>query len=287
MMTIRTTLSGFFGGAVLLFGSVISVLGQETGAESAQRYVVVKKDTLWDISRMIYGDPYSWKGIHEANTDSIKDPNLIYPEQTFVLPNVTKAEVKERSKGQIVPEEEAPKAAEVKQLATEQPPVEMAKASPVKEEPVEGDAVERSAKDEAPQAPADEQSVAEQEGVAIDVSATGPAHLVDRGAAEVRSFDGKIIAVKDGKKVMLSQGDEVYVDIGADDGLLPGDTLDIVRKVGDARSAKTGERFWLTDKLGKLKVTSEVNDRRARCRIVYSHTDINVGDGVLRVASGR
>lgn len=46
-------------------------------------YAVVKGDSLWTISGKseVYGNPYAWPLIYKANTDKIKDADLIYPGQ--------------------------------------------------------------------------------------------------------------------------------------------------------------------------------------------------------------
>lgn len=51
-------------------------------------YTVVKGDFLIKISEMrrIYGDGTRWKRIYRANRDKIGDPNLIYPDQIFLIP---------------------------------------------------------------------------------------------------------------------------------------------------------------------------------------------------------
>ncbi len=51
-------------------------------------YTVIKGDCLWNISgfEAIYADPVQWPRIFRANTDQIKDPDLIYPDQVFAIP---------------------------------------------------------------------------------------------------------------------------------------------------------------------------------------------------------
>ncbi|SFU16582.1 LysM peptidoglycan-binding domain-containing protein [Sedimentitalea nanhaiensis] len=44
-------------------------------------------DTLWAISRAKYGDGVLYVKVFEANRDSIRDPDLIYPGQVFALPD--------------------------------------------------------------------------------------------------------------------------------------------------------------------------------------------------------
>lgn len=51
------------------------------------RAVTVQKgDTLWAISRERYGDGILYVRVFEANRDSIRDPDLIYPGQVFTIP---------------------------------------------------------------------------------------------------------------------------------------------------------------------------------------------------------
>ena len=56
--------------------------------EGLTSYTVVRGDSLWDIAsyRVIYGNPYQWPLIYKANTDQIKDADLIYPGQVFRIP---------------------------------------------------------------------------------------------------------------------------------------------------------------------------------------------------------
>lgn len=49
-------------------------------------YTVVAGDTLSKIAKHEYGDASKWHRIYEANKDTIKNPDLIYPGQTFKIP---------------------------------------------------------------------------------------------------------------------------------------------------------------------------------------------------------
>ena len=58
-------------------------------AEKAERLYTVKAgDSLSKIAKHEYGDAQLWTRIFEANKDTIKNPDLIYPGQVIKLPSV-------------------------------------------------------------------------------------------------------------------------------------------------------------------------------------------------------
>ena len=59
--------------------------GQATTAQK-EYYTVKSGDSLSKIAKQLYGDASAWNKIHQANTDQIKDPNLIHPGQKLVIP---------------------------------------------------------------------------------------------------------------------------------------------------------------------------------------------------------
>ena len=56
-------------------------------ADVEKTYTVVAGDTLSKIAKREYGDASKWHRIYEANKETIKNPDLIYPGQTFKIPN--------------------------------------------------------------------------------------------------------------------------------------------------------------------------------------------------------
>ena len=54
--------------------------------EQQRTYTVVAGDSLSKIAKREYGDAAKWRGIWEANRDTIKNPDLIHPGQVLNLP---------------------------------------------------------------------------------------------------------------------------------------------------------------------------------------------------------
>jgi nucleoid-associated protein YgaU len=72
--------------------AAVSAVSPDRGSPSA---VVVPKiatatvsrgDSLWGVSRFTYGAGMRYAAIYQANRKQIRNPNLIYPGQTFVVP---------------------------------------------------------------------------------------------------------------------------------------------------------------------------------------------------------
>jgi nucleoid-associated protein YgaU len=52
-----------------------------------QTFIVQPGNSLWRIARRSYGEGLRYTVIYDANKDQIRDPDLIYPGQVFVLPD--------------------------------------------------------------------------------------------------------------------------------------------------------------------------------------------------------
>lgn len=74
--------------------TVAAVMAEETQEEDFEVAVktVQPGATLWAIAREQYGQGILYVSVFEANKDLIRDPDLIYPGQIFVLPELEEAE---------------------------------------------------------------------------------------------------------------------------------------------------------------------------------------------------
>ena len=52
------------------------------------RHTVASGETLGKIAKHYYGDAMKYKDIFEANSDILKNPDLIYPDQELIIPNL-------------------------------------------------------------------------------------------------------------------------------------------------------------------------------------------------------
>lgn len=52
------------------------------------RHVVKSGESLSKIAKHYYGDPMKYKQIFAANTNILKNPDLIHPDQVLVIPNL-------------------------------------------------------------------------------------------------------------------------------------------------------------------------------------------------------
>lgn len=248
-------------------------------------YTVVPGDTLWDIAAKLYQDPYRWSALWQANRTAIPNPDRIYPDQVLMTNGTPAA---------------APVPAPAP-VAAVTPPAPI--AAPAAPEADVAAAVDEQEAAEAPAVPAeDDTAVAEYVSVddadvaapvetVVPVPASAPA--VSR-AAQPRPFgadgfvvpqhwngDGYIVGDKD-KKLMISDGDTVFLSLGA--GLVTtGTRCTIYRRLKKVRNPDDGTLLGVEVRvLGTLEITHADSPDASTARVTNSREPISVGD-IVRI----
>jgi LysM repeat protein len=80
-----------FGRSLSLVGLTALAIAAPLRAQDARpapppTHTVKRGDTLWDIAKTYFGDPYLWPSIYRLNTNQIEDPHWIYPGEVLKLP---------------------------------------------------------------------------------------------------------------------------------------------------------------------------------------------------------
>ena len=64
----------------------VAALGEASGTTRVARFEINQGDNLWRIARRLYGEGVRYTTIFEANRNQIRNPDLIYPGQVFLIP---------------------------------------------------------------------------------------------------------------------------------------------------------------------------------------------------------
>lgn len=70
----------------------------QAAAANVEKYTVQKNDTLQKISKKFYGTTKKWMKIYEANKDTLKGPNKLYPGRVINIPVGQKVETLKETK---------------------------------------------------------------------------------------------------------------------------------------------------------------------------------------------
>ena len=91
--------------------TALILAGRDGGFVVTRKHLVVKGDTLWDLSAKYYGTPFRWGKIYTGNLDKISNPDRIYPKEEINIPEMTEV-VNPLPKPENVTDMEAPESEE-------------------------------------------------------------------------------------------------------------------------------------------------------------------------------
>ena len=290
-----TTSLIWVGGIYLALTTIIAaqVAQQEEYAPQTQVYIIERGDTLWDISSRFLESPWYWPQLWALNP-YITNPHLIYPGDPLALAPTEPVQVAEAppvaepEPAMVLPpsvEAAPPPMEEVVEVApptmeeitpTEEmiaaPPPEVAEPLPPEPEEPEEEAVAFLPVPE-------EEPVFTEEKLEIPEEAIYHVRVSNRGFLSPVELErmGVIVSALD-NKLMLSEGDLIFTNLGDGSGVKVGDKFSIVDQGKKVFHPQTKEfQGYLVNILGELEII-ELNGDVSTAKILKSFDVISQGN---------
>ena len=228
------------------------------------RHKVNDGDTLWDLSRKYYSDPFKWGKIYNANLDLVNNPDRIYPKAELVIPDITEEVSPMQAPIAIVAPalESAEKIAEVKPVpAPPQPQAPAVKKTPAPHAEMNGFGGDTLSAE----MPKDQKEWSssikvvpdnwEEDGVVASKAKTGFDSVPDG-----LSFSGETVVIRLSPRVTVKQGDHLSVYLR-----------------GAAAFSKEGKKIGRElQPVGTVEVLS-ADGRKVRGRVIDASTTVTKG----------
>ncbi len=224
-------------------GPLLGTVGYDSKGRAGRIHIVVPSDTLWDISEAYLGTPWVWPTIWQDNED-IANPHLIYPgDHIWITPWEMRRISPEEAARMLAGQPAAPEQAPIAPEPVVEPfPFEVPVAQPVTQRVSAGETV----------------------GLITRKTLEGSASIVSAVAP----------------RLMLGQGDRVYIGLGADD-VQVGDQFTVFRTREKVFDPDNGRLLgYHVDLLGWAEVI-EPHDDTSTAEIKLSVAEIEVGDRLM------
>jgi hypothetical protein len=226
------------------------------------RYTVQPGDTLWDITRSIWSDPFLWPKTWK-NNPYIENPDLIYPGNVLEFP---------------------PDLAGPVEAAEAAPPVEEAPPAVEEAPPVEEEAV---AEEEAPAAEEEGPTAEKKVDIPVIGAQVAPPKEPDFSSLASNGFilrrgvgAGTLVAGKLARTVFGTH-DLVYIRPGGEQPLSTGDRMVLIRKVRKVYHPQTNRYIGdLYHVLGVAKVTED-KEKIKVAEVTKSFREIGLNDSAV------
>lgn len=294
-MTVKARHFGFFIIAISLIFSTHISKADEIGLGDDVIHVVVKGDTLWDISETYLEDPFMWPQIwRSTGNEYIKNPHLIYPgdtirispdgvmvvcdpdmpiEDCFRPPTPEVVEVEDIPAPVVMVEEKCnprlqdcdgyvpPKQVKLLPKKRRELPIIELKKKPKDEEPIWIETIEDTLR---------------RKISTLHLSRTGFV------STEEREKTGAVLAPKEKGKILMHDRDTVYLSFKYIEGVLEGDLYTIFEEKGIVKHPKTGVPLgYYIDIIGKARILYATDDI-VEAVIEKSYQEINVGMELIK-----
>lgn len=229
-------------------------------------HTVSTGETLWDISDAYLGTPWVWPSVWSENTE-IENPHVIEPgDQLWITSNLMRR-VSPTEAGELM-----------SSAATPEPEEEVAETvvAAFAEPPEEGPLEMLSEEPELEALPSLDPMASLETGQMLTIPREQAANLVTNDVIDAASS----IIDSPTMRVMLTQGDEVYIGLG-DGEVAPGDEFAIYRDVRQIRDPRTRALLGHhIEQLGWLRVRS-VEGESATATIEEATDEMKRGDSIV------
>ncbi|GEM_PF-5705571 len=267
-------------------------------------YIVQSGDTLWGLAQQFYHNPWLWPRIWEANP-YIDDPNLIYPGKPLAIPKILSGPPPQNlASATAVTGTRVPQPIKPVTGVSVPPPVESLKAPPVTPSVQQAPAAVATPlpSENLPPAPTSPQvsagnvpapqevatmpeEIEEPTVQTIVIPQPPPIHYFIRvgyegfiSKYELKSY-GRIVA-SDSEKVLYSQGDYLYINMGESAGIIPGDKFVVFEMQEPVFSPRYRRKIGYLVRIKGVLEVKEVFKDTAKVYVTKSYDAIMIGDSI-------